>query len=312
MSAIRINGIRVGHQMFHLCQRWTSKDSETPPVYRTLAEQGINLPCLGLVRNESGQVSCCLEQRWGDWDTCPACIVSVYPHGYKIAILGRLLSLFAHEGILFFHMASSTAMISFVVAQTDKERALAALEKTFNLPSTHTPYEPGFQEETRAFVKQRYKETRAYFREEKIKTYGLDLETDLNLTGIFCDNLGLEKAGQALWHQESEKNFYFATAVARPQENKVSLYWVTRDRGDENLFKENLPDMTRDTVDVIRFHGPHFGDRFGIFNAAAACLDRAGLGLRLAGCTGASITLVLPSGCGEQGVLALEEGFETP
>lgn len=60
---------------------------------------------------------------------------------------------------------------------------------------------------------------------------------------------------------------------------------------------------------MLYFHGPHFGDRYGIFNAAAACLENEGLELLLAGCTGASVTLVLPMGQGTAAVSALKKGL---
>lgn len=184
MSAIRINGIRVGHQMFHLGQTLDMADFQPrESLYRTLAGEGINLPCLGVERTSLGRsVSCCVEQAPAV-DPVPVCMVSVYPHGSKSQILGCLFSLLGRNSVDFFHMVSSNAMISFIIAQQDKARLLGLLEQAFDLPPTHTPYEPGFHEETAAFVKKRYQETRAYFRETKIKTYGLDLTEKLVLRG---------------------------------------------------------------------------------------------------------------------------------
>ena len=305
--------------MFHLCQRSNPRDSESiTPVYRHLAGQGINLPCLGLARTETvSYVSCCLEQHWDDGagtETRPVCIISVYPHGSKTAVLGRLLHLFAANDIGYFHMVSSTAMLSFVVAQADKDRTLDCLEQTFDLPPTHTPYEPGFQEETAAFVKQRYQETRAYFRERKIKTYGFALERGLNVAGISCTSRGLDKVGQMMerTNMAEDGTFCFATALAHPEDGTVSLYWLGRERTDVDSYRNDGLDPILDTADMVSFHGPHFGDRFGIFNAAAECLDSDGIDILLAGCTGASITLVLPAGAGEAAVRALEKGFDTP
>jgi hypothetical protein len=65
-------------------------------------------------------------------------------------------------------------------------------------------------------------------------------------------------------------------------------------------------------VDLISFHGPHFGDRFGIFNTAMACLNKASLPVLLAGCTGASIFMALPETLGQKTLPALAEGFESP
>ncbi len=314
MSAIRINGIRVGHQMFHLRQYPDLPDSESVSLlYQALAGKGINLPCLGVEHNRYGHaLSCCLEESLplnsGGDDPRPVCMVSVYPHGAKTEILGYLLSLLGSKGIHFFLMVSSNAMISFVIAQEDKAGVLALLEHTFDLPPTHTPYEPGFHEETAAFVKKRYQETRAYFQEQKIKTYGFALETGLELTSARCSMDRLDLVGQTIGALDTK--FYFACALGH--EGDMTLYWLTREQVNKKACLVTGQDLIREKADLVSFHGPHFGDRFGIFNTAAACLEEAGLNWVLAGCTGASISLVLPAGQGEAALPALEKGFEAP
>ncbi len=332
MSAIRINGIRVGHQMFHLRQYPDLKESgSTPLLFAPLARDKINLPCLGLEALGFGHaISCCLE---GDvpqgYPEQPVCMISVYPHGSKSATLGYLLALFGKQNIHFLHMVSSNAMISFVIEQKDKNQVLTMLETTFDLPPTHTPYEPSFHEETAEFVKKRYQETKAYFREKKIKTYGFSLESDLTLLGLSCFFEDLEAAGNQI--HDMDAKFYFSSVVvhevsalvhdasapvhevsAPVHEKKCHLYCLTKlDEGDiSDRFAGMDPILS--TVDLVTFHGPHFGDRFGIFNSASACLELAGLTLVLAGCTGASVSLVLPSGQGAKALPALEKGFETP
>ncbi|WDP88389.1 MAG: hypothetical protein HUN04_00955 [Desulfobacter sp.] len=315
MSAIRINGIRVGHRMFHLNQ--TPDPAVSPPeapLYRNLAGKGINLPCLGVESNVLGHtLSCCTEDDSLP-DHVPVCMVSVYPHGSSSHILGSLLSLFGDSNLDFFHMVSSNAMISFVIAQYDKSQVLDRLEQAFDLPPTHTPYEPGFHEETAAFVKKRYQETRAYFRENKIKTYGLDLKQGLAISGRRCSIDRLGQAGEEI--SALNKKFYFATAFGHAPEKSVTLYLVADQEQvhEETGFKTGTGDdgSWLANADMVYFHGPHFGDRYGIFNAAAGCLDNAGIPFLLAGCTGASITLVFEAGLGEAAVTALKTGFDTP
>lgn len=311
MSAIRINGIRVGHQMFHLRQYPDSPESgATPLLFASLARDKINLPCLGLEDSGFGlSASCCLEGEVPpDHPEQPACMVSVYPHGSKSATLGYLLALFGKQDIRFLHMVSSNAMISFVIEQRDKDRVLAMLENTFDLPPTHTPYEPSFHEETAEFVKKRYQETKAYFREKKIKTYGFSLESGLTLLGLSRAREQLETAGRAIC--DMDEKFYFSSAFLHDGEYHLYSLIPGEAGGAAGLFAGMDPRL--DTVDLVTFHGPHFGDRFGIFNSAAACLELAGLRLVLAGCTGASISLVLPERQGAGALPALEKGFETP
>jgi hypothetical protein len=297
--------------MFHLRQYPDPPGSGTTPLlFAPLARDKINLPCLGLEDCGFGlSVSCCLEGELPQgFPEQPVCMISVYPHGSKSATLGYLLALFGKSNIRFLHMVSSNAMISFVIKQGDKDRVLAMLEDTFDLPPTHTPYEPSFHEETAAFVKKRYQETRAYFREKKIKTYGFSLEPDLTLLGLSSAFEGLEAAGSAI--RDMDETFYFSSALCH--DRNCHLYSLTRKDAGETAELFAGMDHRLDTVDLVTFHGPHFGDRFGIFSSAVACLELAGLKLILAGCTGASVSVVLPRGQGAKALPALEKGFETP
>lgn len=312
MNAIRINGIRVGHQMYYLRQYPGPPDAgPDPALFPTLARAGINLPCLGLENDLLGSTrACCFEGELppdsGLGHARSAAIISVYPHGSKTETLGFILSLFGKESIPFFNMVSSNAMISFMVDEADRSGVLSALESTFDLPPTHTPYEPGFQEETAAFVKKRYHETRAYFQEKRIKTYGFSLETGLTLTALAASPSQLDAMGTAI--AGMDKKFYFSAAFADSE--TMRLYCLTR--GEPAAAQNRTGNCHGAAMDLITFHGPHFGDRFGIFNQAAACLEMADIPLRLAGCTGASVSLVVPQGNGEAALPALERGFETP
>lgn len=314
MNAIRINGIRVGHQMFHLRQFLAGADA-SEPMFKTLAREKVNLPCLSLARTDAGTaLSCCYEGELprdaGLPGPAAAAMISVYPHGSKSETLGYLIRLFGSEGIDFFFMVSSNAMISFMVDGADQKKVLSLLEKTFDLPPTHTPYEPGFHEETAAFVKKRYQETKAYFQEKRIKTYGFALETGLSLTTVVCTSQGVAEAGRILETLDAKFLFSAAICLGSTETRVFCLTPEGQGAGPAQTGQDML--VTRARADLVTFHGPHFGDRFGIFSAAALCLDMAGLDLLLAGCTGASVTLVLPEGQGEKALPALAKGFETP
>ena len=313
MNAIRINGIRVGHQMYHLRQHPNHPDVAPDfPLYLTLTGAKVNMPCLGLERSGSVlTLSCCIEEalppETGRGSPLqPAAMVSVYPHGCQTATLGFLVSLFGEKAIPFFHMVSSNAMITMVMDEAYRSMALATLESTFDLPPTHTPYEPGFHEETAAFVKRRYQETRAYFQERRIKTYGLSLKSGLMLTALEVPKDQFSRAGCAIAAMDGK--FCFSLILGDGQGYRVFCLTAATLADGGQLEAQGHGGV----VDLITFHGPHFGDRFGIFNQAAACLDMADIPIILAGCTGASVSLVVPRDLGRTAVLALERGFETP
>lgn len=343
---IRINGIRLGSRLNQVIQ--TSVNGEITPVtplYERLAIDQTNILCLGLRTDASGtSVFCCHDLQSDCKSDLPSdikkiaqpdskevlpiivsdvCTVSVYPHNASLNTLGFLINLFGKHGISFQQMVSSHAMISFIIDRSDQEKVLAFLEQEFDLPPTHTPFEQEFDHENAEFVKKRYPETRATYVEEKIKTYGIKMDTGLamfevtfnpnqqNYLGI-CGN-GLQNLAK------SGKKFYFTAVMTQPRD-VAHLYCLTEPLScqDRQYFfpqaraAKEIAVCPSVSVDLISFYGPHFGDRVGIFNTAMACLNAASIPVLLAGCTGASVFMVLPDSLGEKAIPALAEGFESP
>lgn len=65
-------------------------------------------------------------------------------------------------------------------------------------------------------------------------------------------------------------------------------------------------------VDLVWFHGPHFGDRYGIMDFTYQVLNRGRIPLLAAICSVASIYLVLPAGQGATTRTLLAGAFEIP
>ncbi len=343
LSQIRINGIRLNSGLIHLLQLPVSRDAESGiPLYQRLARDRVNVSCLGLRTDALGtSVFCCHENaplksgvQSGSDDSAltekpdpdpisNVCIISVYPHNSSMNTLGVLIELLGKNLIPFQQMTSSNAMITFVVEGAYQKNLLELLEQKFDLPPTHAPFQQDFNEETAVFVKKRYPETRATYVEEKIKTYGIQRVTGLAMFEIrFNPNRfeHLKICGRALQTlARLENKFYFTAAVRRGREES-RLFCLT----DPVLDLEVQPFLSQlqatgeidicqpVSVDLLNFHGPHFGDRFGIFNTAMRCLKDTSIKVLLAGCTGASICMVLPVNQGEKAVAALGKGFESP
>ena len=340
-ALIRINGIRLSTEMIQVRQYSPSGDcGYREPIYQSFAEDKINIACLGLDNRVSGNsISCCLDnktdkkfvEKYLNHDRMNAlgyekffrvCSISVYPHHSSLNTFGFLLQLLGQKKIRFQYLVSSNAMISFVVEMADQKRALDLLEKEFDLPPTHTPFQQDFHDQTCEFVKNRYYETRATYIEPKIKTYGIDLDSCLDLLEISCTLDQLETSGSLIRNLEKAgKKFYFISAMTRIRdENICHLFCLTTPLSSKerqsflSKCKGNIGlDICRFvSADLIRFHGPHFGDRFGIFNTAMTCFQSESISVLLAGCTGASICMVLPASRGEKAISALAEGFDTP
>jgi hypothetical protein len=342
LSQIRINGIRLGSRLNQVIQ--TSVNGEITPVtplYKRLAIDQTNILCLGLRTDASGtSVFCChdlqsdlpsdIKKKIVQPDSkevspiivSDVCTVSVYPHNASLNTLGSLINLFGKNGVSFQQMVSSHAMISFIIDRSDQERVLRFLEQEFDLPPTPIPFEQ-FENENAEFVKKRYPETRATYVEQKIKTYGIKLDAGLEMVEIafnpndqnhlgFCGN-GLQRFAR------SGKKFYFTASMTHPHD-MAHLYCLTEPLAfqDRQSFlsqaqvDKGLAVCPSVSVDLLSFHGPHFGDRFGIFNTAMACLNAAAIPVLLAGCTGASIFMAVPDSLGQKALPALAEGFESP
>jgi len=304
-----------------------------PPLYQILAKNKTNIVCMGLLEDAAGtSVFCCHDIESGikpevkQGVNCTegsshhdmeqhhfsnVCMVSVYPHRSSLNTLGILIQMFGKNRIMFQQMISSNAMITFVIHRSDQKRVVSLLEHEFDLPPTHTPFQQNYNDETAAFVKQRYPETSATYVEEKIKTYGIQMNSGLVMHEIFfnpSEHEHLEMCGKGFQNSAGPGGKFYFTAAMTLSNDLGRLFCLTDSAAGR--FDPKM-DICR-SVDLISFHGPHFGDRFGIFDTAMDCLNNASIKVLLAGCTGASICMVLPEKFGEKAIAALARGFETP
>ena len=281
-------------------------------MYQILSEHRINMVCAVLHRMKSDQVfSCCLEakhrEQAGRIPGCPpdlpdVCMVSIYPHHGNLQVPVTLLRMLGDAGIRFFHLVSSNAMVCVVIETRNQDRVLSLLESFFDLPPSHTPYYQEIAEDISCFL-QKYPETRAFYVEEKIKTYGIGLIPGLDLHQTRCTGRELADAGENMAQMaRPDKKFYFVSAMPGPEDGYDLFLTTDPDTGGS-------PAMT---VDFISFHGPHFGDRYSILGTAMNCLAAGCVPVILVGCTGASISLVVPAGRGQDARTALASGFESP
>jgi aspartokinase len=65
-------------------------------------------------------------------------------------------------------------------------------------------------------------------------------------------------------------------------------------------------------VEVVFFHGPHFGDRYGIAETAFGALADNGIQVIAGVCSGSCVYLVTPEGGAEDVVRVLSGTFEIP
>jgi hypothetical protein len=268
--------------------------------------------CAGLHRLESGNAfSGCVENRYREalvglaredpTVSAPAYVtqVFVYPHRRRLAVPLVVLEMLDAEEIPFYHLVTSPAVICVVIDTRYQDRVIALLEKTFALPSSHTPYIQEIDQDISVLLK-KYPETRSTYVEEKIRTYGIQL-----IQGLFTVPLQMIRNRLT---QMADSEFHLMSVI--PHSDRTG--W---DEDAVIVLRDGFlagESRAGQSVDLITFHGPHFGDRYRILQTALNCLENERVPLRVAACAGASISLVFPAGAGNAAKTALEKGFDAP
>ncbi len=309
----KINGIRLNRKFIQVTQDDFLSPSH-PPLYEILESGKMNMAFM--VLNTLGNrtfVSGTLASK--DYDRAVnrdeygqclsnVCTLSVYPHHYSLELLGALLHLLGSRKQGFHYLASSHSMLTFVASEEQVAGLIHMLSTGFDLPESHAPFEQEENDELALFIKKKYPETRATYVEERIKTYGMTLVKDVYLKGYEFSFEDLSRFGKKLEEQGKGERFSHVTAYMTPDQ-RIHLYPVTG-KPDDN------PGGVSYHAELLSFYGPHFGDRYGIMSRAMKCLFHSDIRVLQAGCTGASICMVLPEGRSEAAEQALKGVFENP
>jgi aspartokinase len=161
--------------------------------------------------------------------------------------------------------------------------------------------------------------TAAYW-EARIKTYGFHKVTDLCLFQLDVDSPKISQLGHALCRMGEEEISVVLTFALVALRGFSACFVVPR------RFEGPMQDLLRQEVDlggdgiagrvtpveVVFFYGPHFGDRYGIAEAALRALAGIGIKTTATACSGSCVYLVLPEGRSEEAVRVLSETFEIP
>ena len=141
-------------------------------------------------------------------------------------------------------------------------------------------------------------ETIAVYWEPRIKTYGFQRLTDLALIEFSYPVHEMKSLGEIL----SQDELYEAKAkfmFAQKSDSELSfIFCLPVEEGKD--FHQSLKKDLRPTthryvypVAIIFFHGPHFGDRYGIADATFSTLSNADIEVVASGCSSSSVFLVL-------------------
>jgi aspartokinase len=161
--------------------------------------------------------------------------------------------------------------------------------------------------------------TAAYW-EARIKTYGFHRVTDLSLFELDVESSKMSVLGHTLCRMGEEgiplvlafswitlREFSACFVVPRLFEGTTrDLLRRAVNSCSEGIARRDLP------VEVVYFYGPHFGDRYGIAEAALRALAGSGIQTTATVCSGSCVYLVLPDGGSGEAVRVLSETFEIP
>ena len=164
-------------------------------------------------------------------------------------------------------------------------------------------------------------ETIAVYWEPVIKTYGLEEATDLTLVCIHLKSERMAEWGFWIWKLESSLDGFHLVLLEQSDPDGFHLYLVVDSNGAGkmvSLLDENIRGDTGEyfdkiyPVDLIYFQGPHFGDRYGIADAAFKALEDGNIPVLIAACSGASVYLVLPEKKRHEAIPLLARAFHDP
>ena len=161
-------------------------------------------------------------------------------------------------------------------------------------------------------------ETIAVYWEPVIITYGFQKRSNLSLIKLMTLQDRLADVGLRLMGLKGDGVAYEFSMLKGLGSTNIELFLLAKKQWENNIatvFQNRKPEYIVETmfpVDLVFFQGPHFGDRYGIADAACHALLSNGIVFLLASFSGASIHLVFADGVGEKAIAALGEAFQTP
>lgn len=141
-------------------------------------------------------------------------------------------------------------------------------------------------------------ETIAVYWESRIKTYGFQRIPQLALVELSCPIEAIKSLGEILTHDDIQ-GLKAPFIVAQESDRELSFVFCLPEREGKgfhaSLEQTHISASHRYIypVGIIFFHGPHFGDRYGIAEAAFSAISKAGIQLIASGCASSSVYLIL-------------------
>ena len=164
-------------------------------------------------------------------------------------------------------------------------------------------------------------ETVAVYNEAKPRIYGF-----LAKKGLSLFKVSLPSSQLAVWGRRirslDEDGATFLLVATLPGADRTTQVCLLVDPSQGGLTRAAL-ERALDSVshaqielessaEMIYFQGPHFGDRYGIADAAFGVLREQGVPVLAAACTGATVQRAVAEGRSEAAIEALSTAFTSP
>jgi aspartokinase len=164
-------------------------------------------------------------------------------------------------------------------------------------------------------------ETIAVYWEPKPKTYGFREAARLSLLSIAVKPEKMAQWGRCFMESANSGIDFHLVLSKHSNSEECRLYLLLEKPSAGSLLshigKQVALEPGKDfsltfPVELISFQGPHFGDRYGIAEAAFKALDDNGIPILIAACSGAAVYIVLTEKKLQQARSSLAAAFTVP
>ncbi len=322
MTSQRLNGSKVLKGVSAFALACPPGRGEAPlDLCRTIAEAGVNLPYVTLVRDGQGWLvtlavetphqervrSCLSGGDFGDITCrCGDCIIlSLFPHQSNPGIPGALFESLGRTGLAVQGLANSPSALSLLLREEHLEGVSRVLFEAFTFRTYSTP------EEWKAAQKGKealYKEVVASYQEKHPKVYGVNCQTGQRLVSLLLDDPSMAPAAPVMM-EAAERKHRLSLITSGPSRSKGPThltYCLPGPPSEQGVEGSSSP------ASVFSMNGPHFGDRYGITSELLKAFHNQGVSLLALNCTVASITGAVPDSDLDAALEAIQSCFEVP
>ena len=166
-------------------------------------------------------------------------------------------------------------------------------------------------------------ETIAVYSESRLKTYGFKTMTGLSLLSWPVDARQMADCGLMLQELGETGGRFHMVAMSRGEHGVLRVHLLL-EAGQDAAIQDRLGELygrpddadaplhSASPVEMVFFHGPHYGDRYGIADLVLGVLAREAVPILLSACSASSIYLVFPPNAAAHAISVLSEAIEIP